>query len=232
VNEPRFNRSIRRLVPILAVIVLIGTSRAQADPINLLTNGDFSVAGTAGSPASFTGQDFFYDSYNTSRYTGAPSAAASWGIWNNTYWTTLTELLPSTFPGVANMIHVVTDGTNNGLLQSFLAFDTGAGPGAVLGSVAVYVLNGQVGIGTGNGLYTGFDGFSSQTGEWQVINATNGNAPANDFLVYSANGPAEFYAAAASVSPVPEPATLMLVGGGALAAIARARRRRGASTVR
>jgi hypothetical protein len=232
VNEERLYSSIRRLVPILAVILLAGAARAYADPINLLANGDFGIAGPAGSPSAYTGQDFFFDSYNTAQYTGAPSAAANWGIWNNTSGTTTTELVPSTFPGVANMIHVVTDASNNGLLQSFLPFNTGRDAGAVLGTIAVYVVNGQVGIGTGNGLYTGFDGFSSTTGEWQLINATNGGSPANDFLIYSSNGPADFYAAAASVSPVPEPATLMLVGGGALACLTRVRRRRTLSIAR
>ena len=35
-------------------------------------------------------------------------------------------------------------------------------------TVAVYVVNGQAGIGTGNGLYTGFDGFSSTLASWAI----------------------------------------------------------------
>jgi hypothetical protein len=226
-NEQRSIRSIRRFVPGLVILALTVASPAMADPINLLTNGDFSTVGAAGSPASYTGQNFFYDSYNWDRYTGVPAAAAGWGIWNNTYGTTMTELLPSLWPGVSDMIHVVSDGTNNGLLQSFLPFNTGVGN--VVGQVAVYVNSGQVGIGIGNGLYTDFDAFSSTTGQWEVINAGNGQSPANEFLLYSANGPADFYAAAASVSPVPEPATLMLFGGGAVACVGRAYRRRRAA---
>lgn len=221
----RHDNALARILGLSAVLLLAPCS-AGADPINLLSNGFFDTVGPSGPSVAFTGQYFFDDAYNPARFVGGPSAAANWGIWNNTLATTTTTLVPSTLPGGGpTMVHVVTTGTNNGLLQSFLPYGTGTQQ--TDGSVAVYVNNGRVGIGTGNGLYTNFDGFSTGVGAWEFPSAHNGASPANEFLIYSTGGPADFYVGAATVSPVPEPGTLLLLatGIGIPLWMSRARRR-------
>src|SRR5262249_25752109 len=82
---------------------------------NLLINADFTTAYADGSPIQVTGAG-----------RGGPSAAAHWSVWNNYEGTTTTELVASDFPGGAGkMIRVVTSGQQNGLVQTFLAYNDG-----------------------------------------------------------------------------------------------------------
>jgi hypothetical protein len=128
------------------------------------------------------------------------SAAPNWTTWNNSQATTTTDILPSTRPGGgAHMIHVCTTGQDNGLVQVFLPHNTG--PQHARSTVWVFVLRGKVGMGTGNGGSTGdHDAQSTQIGKWQQLQAPNGVAPANEFIVYATSpGGACFYIDDASV---------------------------------
>jgi hypothetical protein len=95
------------------------------------------------------------------------------------------------------MIHVATRGASNGLVQVFDLFNRG--PSRSFAYAWVYVIRGQVGIGTGNGGNTGFDAVSSVTGQWQRIDAYNGVNPANEFIIYSRVADTEFYVSEAGV---------------------------------
>jgi hypothetical protein len=109
-----------------------------------------------------------------------PSAGSHWEIWNNSQAITTTDILPSTRPGGgAQMMHVCTTGPLNGLVATFPSNPH------VISSVWVFVVRGQVVMGTGNGGATGRDKMSMHTGEWEKLEAPNGGSPANEFIVYS-----------------------------------------------
>jgi hypothetical protein len=101
-------------------------------------------------------------------------------------------------PGTSEQIlEVCTNGEFNGLVQASL------GPVAhTVSSAWVFVLRGQVAIGTGTGGSTGFDATSTKTYEWEKLQAPNGGSPANEFIVYSASPDgAWFFIAVACVEP-------------------------------
>ena len=82
------------------------------------------------------------------------------------------------------MIHVCTTGENNGLVQVFLPQNSG--PQHARSSVWVFVIRGQVGMGTGNGGSTSdHDAVSAHVGQWEELQAPNGVHPANEFIVYA-----------------------------------------------
>jgi hypothetical protein len=195
----------RKTFFIWAIFLIVSIAFASAVCANMLQDPSFETLGPNGSSTSFTG---FLDG-------GSPkySAAQDWLVWNNTSGTTATELLPTTLPGGGvTMIHVTTDEAMNGLFQPFLPYQTG--PDHAIGSAWIYVISGQVAIGTGNDGSTGFDTFTSTIGVWKFLEAPNGISPANEFIIYSKGGPAEFYAENASVTPAPEPVTMILLGSG------------------
>jgi hypothetical protein len=201
----------RKVIFVWAIFLVVGLAFTPGVCANMLQNPSFETLGPDGSPTSLTG-----------KFVLGNSAAQDWFVWNNSDATTTTELLSSTLPGGGtNMIHFTTDGGRNGLIQYFLPSSTG--PDHVIGSAWIYVLSGQVQIGTGDDGSTLGDAFSTTTGEWELLHAPNGVAPANEFIIYSYNGPVEFYADNASVS-VPEPTTMLLLGLG-LMGIAGIRRK-------
>jgi len=174
----------------IAALALLAQPAVAAEVNTYLDNASFEAVGPAGSPPSFTGQGG-----------GGHSAADAWTVFNNTDGTTDTELVPSTLPGGgARMIHVETTGNRNGLVQVFLPYNTGSS--SVLAQVRVFVVSGQVAIGTGNGGHTGFDTVSTTTGQWELLQALNGASPANELIVYSASDHAEFYVELASLSDI------------------------------
>jgi hypothetical protein len=193
-NALRWNHlsqgSTRRaaLVGLIGLIGLVASWPAQAQ--ELLQNPSFEVGGAA---ISFTGVG------------EGSSAATYWTVWNQFPATTQTDLEATSCPGGgARMIHVRTTATHSGLVQVFLPYNTG--PHQVVCGVWVKVLHGQVGIGAGNGGNTSLTGFSnpSLTG-WQYLQTTNGNSPANEFIIYASSSGAEFYADLASVHvPFPD----------------------------
>jgi hypothetical protein len=127
------------------------------------------------------------------------SAADQWTLFMNNPGTIRTNLQPSTRPfDFTNMIHVYSTAQNNGLVQVFLPYNSG--PTKVIASAMVYVVSGQVGIGTGNGGGTQIDAVSTTTGAWQLIRAENHSIPANEFIIYATSpGGAEFYVDYANV---------------------------------
>jgi hypothetical protein len=183
--KPLSARSFGPLLGVCALTFALGLSAAPgAHAANLLSNHSFEMVGPAGPVTSAT----------TLVPGGAGwSAAANWGVFHNTPGTTRTRLLPSTLPGGgATMIHVLTTGLANGLVQTFLPVNTG--PKLILGAVRVFVLRGKVAIGTGNGGNTHFDAVSTTMGQWEILHAPNGVAPANEFIIYAASaGGAEFF---------------------------------------
>jgi hypothetical protein len=130
------------------------------------------------------------------------SAAADWTVWNNSDATTTTDLLPSTLSEGQQMLHVCTTGASCGLVQAFGA--TGTGPANVTSAVWVFVVRGVVGMGVGDGGNTGLDVLSTMQGQWEQLVAANGVQPANELIVYAADGNAApegacFYVDAAAV---------------------------------
>ena len=200
-----------------SILVMVSLAFIPAVSANMLENPSFETIGPIGSPTSFTG----IGNGGSPKY----SAAQDWLVWNNTFGTTTTELLPSTLlGGGAQMIHVTTDGDVNGLFQAFLPSPTG--PNDVIGSIWIYVISGQVGFGTGDDGNTNFDKLTSGTGHWEFLQAPNGISPANEFIIYSVHGQAEFYAENASVAPhAPEPTTMLLLGSGLIGLAGYGRKR-------
>jgi hypothetical protein len=191
-----------------AFVALVGTvlcSVQAANAQNLLSNGHFTARG-----------DIQTKQTNACGY---QSSAANWTTWLNAYELYCfedsgveleTDLLlgPSPNPSIppAHLIHVRTEvinpsvaslvgasGAADGLVQVFGLPNTG--PWKVLASVWVYVVRGQAGMGVGNGGDTGYSVKSSTLGQWEHLIGYNTVAPANEFILYSAdpNG-SEFYA--------------------------------------
>jgi hypothetical protein len=163
-------------------------------PTNLLKNPSLTNVGANGSTTTVT-----------TSVPGAAgwSAALDWSLFTNIPGTIRTRLLPSTRPGdVSNMLHVATTQPEGGLVQVFGAYNSG--PQKTISSAWVYVVRGQVGLGTGNGGNTGIDVKSTTTGQWEYLTASNGVSPANEFIIYATSpGGAEFYVDAARVVEAP-----------------------------
>lgn len=158
---------------------------------NQLQNASFEAVGPDGPFTTFTGISG-----------GGHAAADGWGVFNNTFGTTITELVPSTLGGAgARMMRVRTDGGANGVGQSFGPF--GTGPACVESGIWVYVVTGRMYIGAGNGGNTGPNVFSTTTGVWEFISGENLVCPANNFIIYSepAADECEFFVELASVDP-------------------------------
>lgn len=155
---------------------------------NLLNNPGFETPSGTG-PSEHTGPG------------PGSSAADKWTTFNNTNGTTTTDLVPSLAPsGNRNMLHVCTTGDRNGIVQLFGV--VGKGPAGVQSSVWVFVLRGQVGMGTGNGGSTNdTDKVNTKVRQWEQLSAPNGRSPANEFIVYAVSqGKACFYVDNASVT--------------------------------
>jgi hypothetical protein len=192
------------LMGLIATVVLGFAVTTDACADYILGNADFGTPNPKYTTTTLTGPK-----------SAGPSVAASWSIWNNNPGTTTTELLRSTYPGGGtNMIHVVTTGGANGLVQIFAPFKSG--PTNVLATAYVYVLSGRVSLGTGNGGDTGSDVISTKTNTWERLQASNGVSPANELTIYSYGGAANFYVGYASIgdaghtADTPEPSALIL----------------------
>lgn len=173
-------RFLLSFVVLVTAVLITGSAIA-----NVLSNHDFSN-GTR--PTTLTGKTV-----------PGPSAVPPWTTWNNSQATTTTDHL-KTFMGRSGVIHVKTTGANNGLVQVWAPINTG--PSKVVHSASIFVRAGKVGIGTGNGGNTGISAVTSGIGRWETIRGTNTVCPANETIIYSTGGPAEFYVDSASVEVV------------------------------
>jgi len=176
------------LLTMLAVLLATyaGETRVSAQGQNLLFNSSFDSVGPLG---PFTNQ-------NTAHSPGN-SAADQWNTWMNSSGFLDTELLPSEFVPGGTMIHVTTNGAGNGLTHVWNA--PGNGPNTVYACAWIFILSGEVGIGTGNGGNTSFDMVLMKAGSWEVLQVSNGVSPANELIIYSHNGGAEFFVESAEI---------------------------------
>jgi hypothetical protein len=112
------------------------------------------------------------------------------------------------------MLYVDANAAFNGIWQAWAAPGTG-NPNAST-TVYIYILSGAVMVGTGDDGSTVGELFLNQTGTWlplSYLNSQATNKPANEIIMYSFNGPAQFFIDAATVyDGVPEPATFALAG--------------------
>ena len=179
---------------------------------NFIVNPDFAVGG---SDTTLTGTSVV-----------APSAASNWGIYIGATGTTLSGLatsgtnLPTGVPGgVTTGIKVTASAAGGGLVQQWAADNTG--PNSAAMSVYVYVVQGSVGIGCGNGGSTTLSGASTTTGKWELISTTNNNSPVNEATIYATSANTIFFTTHAVVSSVPEPASFLALGLGATVLVRR-----------
>jgi hypothetical protein len=185
-------RSKMRFSLFILAVALFGGSvsaLAQGDCCgkgNLLRNSDFNGKVGVSTRITATGG-------------AGNSAAADWTLFNNTGGSIFTEIMNST-RSTGTMIHVKTDGASNGLVQTIGAQNTG--PKRVIACAWIFIVSGDVGIGTGNGGNTDIDAVLKTRGQWAMIAVTNGRTPGNAMIIYSVGGPAEFYVDSASVSPL------------------------------
>jgi RHS repeat-associated protein len=173
---------------------------APADHGNLLNNWSFDDPGAGPTTLTTTPEQPF-----------GPGACAApgWSVWNNVAATTTTEIKKSTLPQGqgGSMLHVTSSGAGCGVVQTF--GESGTGPDRVVASVWLFIVQGRVAIGTGNGGDTIPDAYCDQIGQWVLVSAGNQRTPANEFIVYSVSDTgAEFYLdhawiAAPNVPPSP-----------------------------
>jgi hypothetical protein len=183
----------------LATAFVAGSAHAG---VNFVQNPGFETSSGLG-PTSFAGLSF-----------GGISAAALWGVWNNSPATTTTALSSPSTDSIAaggnNMLHITTTGSDNGVFQFFNPHV------AHYFSADILDLSGQVQLGSayggGNWVTTVIN--PSPNAAWRhVIVQTAANQ--NEIFLYSAGGGADFYVDNAyATSSVPELSTwaMMLAG--------------------
>ncbi|WP_433221607.1 LGFP repeat-containing protein [Dactylosporangium sp. CS-047395] len=161
------------------IIAVDGAGRATLNPpapcpeTTRAVNGDFAQPSGTG-PTTITASPGM---------PGGWSAARAWPVTINTPTTTSTALLPTTrapAPAGKSMLKVCSTGAYNGLAQAFAAPGTGS---PAIAYVWVYVEQGRIGVGIGNGGSTGLSAQSTQTGRWEPVTATSGNDPGNEIII-------------------------------------------------
>jgi hypothetical protein len=176
---------------VVAVFVCAVSILGAADntaKANLVQNPTFSVS-PFGSSTTMSSADPFW---------GSLSAADGWALWSNGAGTLISDVLPTTDPnGTGNMIRVVVSADRSGLFQNFGVY--GSGPDLVQFTVSVYVVSGCVGAGVGDGGYTFVSASTCQQNRWIQLHGRNSVAPANEIIIYSFGGAAEWYAENASI---------------------------------
>jgi hypothetical protein len=126
------------------------------------------------------------------------SAAAEWKTITPEKGTVITELLPSTRIPDQQMIRVKTEEAGAGLVQVFP--DPPGGLTQAFSWALIFIVSGEVGIGTGAQGKTGVDMVLKKIGSWELLQVSNGISPANSFFITSPVGGAEFYVDSAGVS--------------------------------
>lgn len=188
---------------------------------NLLYNGDFSIVGPNGNPVT-----------STALFPG-PCAADGWEVFHNqpnTVTTTKIGVPGVDFPSLpaspagGNVILFDTNNFQCEMAQVFKPY--GFGPKDVTMSAWVYVLRGVAGIGAGHGGNTGYEAWTDQTNQWIHLTATHHMDEGNDeFIIGNAGaGAGIYYFADAHLEAVPEPCSMIALGGGLLAVLKRRKR--------
>lgn len=193
---------VRPLIPSLALLGLAagcGAADPAAEPPveevaqallgpNLLANECFATVGPLGSPVT---------KITAMPGPAGPSAAASWGMYSTNPCYISTELVPSTRRRGGRMIHVVTRGMRNGIVQRFAP--AGAGPVKTLSTAWVYVRLGRAALGTGSG-GNNLDHLSTLQNQWERVGGANGISPASSVAIFSASAEgADYYVDCTSV---------------------------------
>lgn len=191
------------LAPALALAVGCGPApeapEADDEPVaaaaqellgpNVLQNACFGTIGLAGNPVSVI--------------TSVPgpagqSAAASWTMYSTNPCYLSTEVVPSTRRRGGRMLHIVTRGTRNGVVQRLLS----PLPGHAQASAWFYVRVGRAAIGSGNGI-NNLDAVTTKLNQWEQLSAPSGTSPVNVASIFSASTEgADFYVDCASVAQV------------------------------
>jgi hypothetical protein len=152
---------------------------------HLLSNPAFNIVGPKGSVVT------------TVLPSDGITAAADWLANTNTPGITFTELLPSTLVPGGRMIHMITDGDRNGVVQ--VVGDLDSGPRSGFACIWAYLVSGSIGVGIGNvGNTNGNDMVLNKKGSWEVLQVSNGHSPIN--TIFGLEGGAEFYVESAQMS--------------------------------
>ena len=105
------------------------------------------------------------------------SAAEGWKVWNTSDGATATEILPSTHTPGRKMLHVTTTAKQSGIWNFWLP--GGSGPARAITSASIYVLKGQVTVGSGDAGRTSPDAATSRTGVWELVQGQSQSCPVN-----------------------------------------------------
>lgn len=153
-------------------------------PPNLLMNPGFET------PSS--------EAFATASASGTPpSAADHWNTYTPTG-RTMTRLVASSRSG-GKALHVIAPVAHSGIVQTWR---NGRSAGRVRTEAWVYVVRGQIYLGSGDGRPPMANVHSSGTGRWERIAAVNDSCPASVTVLYAATPDgAEFYVDEISASP-------------------------------
>ncbi len=149
-----------------------------------IRNADFSQPSVVG-PRSYEGE-------------GGPSAARYWNVYATSR--VRTELVPSTRRPGAKMLHVIVEGPNSGIVQSWGR--AGTGPNRARTDVWLYLVRGAVQSGSGATANAAARAVTRQTGVWEHASGFNVTCPVADTIIFSYEGPAEFYVDEVTITPV------------------------------
>ena len=124
---------------------------------------------------------------------GPDSVAAGWFLFTSSPGTVKFDVVPSTRPGgrTGMMAHLVVSSPLSGISQVWGPADRG--PSAVTTSAWVYVVKGNVFIGSGQLANVSFDTVIGYSGQWRRIEGRSGTCPVSQTSIGAASADTEFY---------------------------------------